>query len=150
MRKLVLPVMAAAVAVGGWQTAFGFLEFQKVWIDLYVDKTDKSEENQEYVKLVSRGTTRCLVCHQGRKRTNHNPYGQHFIHGVLTEDDKKDKEKIVRILTEVGKLPADPNDEATVTYNDLIAAKKLPGGTLEDLKKDPPGEEGDEGDEEGN
>lgn len=146
MHKYGLSLLAMLLVACNTNTAFGFLEFHKVWVDMYVDKEDKSEENQEYVKVVTRGLTRCLVCHQGKKRTNHNPYGIHFV-GVIGIDDKKDDEKVREVLEKVGKMTIDPDmdpeSEDAVTYNDLIAAKKLPGGPLEELQKEPEEEESD-------
>ena len=140
MRHLSIAILFMLIASLGSQNAYGFLEFHKEWVKMYIDETDKSEENQDYIKLVAKGKYRCLVCHQGKKKTNHNAYGTYFV-GAIGKDDKKDTAKIIDTLTKVGKLPvdpdADPEVEGTLTYNDVIARKEFPGGPLEDLEQEP-------------
>jgi hypothetical protein len=144
MRQFSVTLLLMFVATLAAQSSHAFVEFHKQWVAMYIDENDDSEATKEYIKLVAKGKYRCLVCHQGKKKTNHNPYGDHFV-GVIGKDDKKDDEKIIKVLTEVGKLPfdpeADPDAEDTVTYNDRIAEKKFPGGELEELEAEPEEEE---------
>lgn len=136
MRPFYVLMMAMFLAATASQSAFGFVEFHKEWVKMYVDEDDDSEEAEEYRGLVAKGKYRCLVCHQGKKKDNHNPYGIHFV-GVLGKEDKKDTEKIVQTLEEIGKMHSDPDDEESPTYNELIADHKWPGGTLEELEEEP-------------
>lgn len=140
MRQSFVILLLMFVASLSSQSALGFVEFHKEWVKLHVDSTDKSEEAKEYEKLVAKGKYRCFTCHQGKKKTNHNPYGMHFV-GVLTKDDKKDTDKIIATLKEVAEKKVDPSDENSKTYGDLIKEKKFPGGELEDLEKEPETEE---------
>lgn len=145
MHRFFMSLLVALFVISGSQSALGYMQFYKEWVNMYVDEEDESEENKEYIELVVKDKkNRCLICHQGKKKSNHNEYGKHFI-GKLTKDDKKDVEKIEEVLTEVGKMPvdpeADPEAEDTLTYNDLIERKELPGGDLEALQEEP--EEGE-------
>lgn len=144
MRRFYVLMTAMFLASSATQAAFGFVEFHKEWVKMYIDEEDESEEADEYRGLVAKGKYRCLVCHQGKKKDNHNPYGMHFV-GVLGKDDKKDTDKIVETLEEVGKMHSDPDDEESPTYNELIAEKKFPGGTLEELEAEPAESEESEG-----
>ena len=140
MRQIYVTLLLVFLATLGARSANAFVEFHKEWVKMYIDQDDESEANQDYIKLVAKGKYRCLVCHQGKKKKNHNPYGDHFV-GEIGKEDKKDVDKIVELLTEVGKLPVDPEDdpedEDTITYNDLIVKKQFPGGELEDLEEEP-------------
>ncbi|WP_425396079.1 hypothetical protein [Aeoliella sp.] len=148
MRRLESMFVAVLLLVLGCQSALAHVQFQKQWVEMYIDKADKSPENKAYIKQVAKGKDRCLVCHQGKKRHHYNAYGEHFI-GNLTEDDKKDDEKIVEWLTKVGKMPFDPEDEGSPTYDDRIAEKKFPGGEVEELRKEVEDDDEDhEGDDE--
>ena len=140
MRHSFLILLMMFVASLGTQSAFGFVEFHKEWVKLHIDATDKSPEAKAYEKLVAKGKDRCFTCHQGKKKTNHNPYGMHFV-GVLTKEDKKDTDKIIATLKEVAEKKVDPSDENSKTYADLIKEKKFPGGELEELQKEPEGED---------
>jgi hypothetical protein len=144
MRIFYTVLLLMFVASLGTRSASGFVEFHKEWVKMYIDDEDDSEANQDYIKLVAKGKHRCLVCHQGKKKDNHNPYGIHFV-GELGKDDKKDTDKIVEWLTKVGEMPVDPDAEDSLTYNDLIQRKEFPGGKLEDLEAEPK-EEGETGD----
>lgn len=148
MRQYYVTLLLVLLATCGSRSALGFVEFHKQWVEMYIDADDDSEEAAEYEKLVAKGKFRCLVCHQGKKKDNRNPYGKHF-EKLLTKEDKKDTEKIIAALKEVGEMPVDPeadvDDPDTETYNDRIAKKEFPGGALEDLEKDP--EKEDSGDE---
>ena len=149
MRSAYLSLLAGLFVVCGSQSAMGYLEFHKEWVKMYVDEEDESEENQEFVKLVTKGKTRCLVCHQGKKKKNHNPYGIHFLER-LSKEDKKDEEKIVEALTEVGELPIDPEGDPddTITYNELIERKEFPGGEVDKLMEEPEEDADDESENE--
>ncbi len=150
MRQFYVTLLLMCLATLGTQSALGFVEFHKEWVKMYIDQDDDSEETKDYIKLVAKGKYRCLVCHQGKKKDNHNPYGQYFV-GRLVKDDKKDTDKIVEVLAEVGKLPvdpeADPDADDTITYNDVIARKEFPGGKLEDLEAEPEKDEESESEE---
>ncbi len=144
MRQLYVTFLLMFTATFVASSADAFVEFHKEWVKKYIDMDDDSEENKDYIKLVAKGKYRCLVCHQGKKKKNHNAYGKFFV-GELGKEDKKDTDKIVEWLDKVGEMPvdpeADPDEEDTLTYNDLIERKEFPGGKLEDLEEEPKEEE---------
>jgi hypothetical protein len=110
-----------------------YIEFKKMYLDKHPDK--------KYVAEVNKGTNRCLVCHQGKKRKNHNVYGQPLVELLDRKKDLKDTEKIQAAIKKVTAMHVDPKDKKSETYEDRIKASKWPGGELEELKKEPPEEE---------
>jgi hypothetical protein len=108
-------------------------EFQKVFLKHYIEE-HPDKEFAEFVKKKAK----CFVCHQGKKKTNCNPYGQHFTKLLDAKEDKKNDPKILEALITVGKYKSDPQDENSVTYDALVASSQLPGGKLEDVRKAPP------------
>ena len=106
--------------------------YQKEFLKLYTkgDGVDK-----EFRNLAKKA--KCYVCHQGKEdRKNNNPYGE-ALDVYLDEEDKKDKEKIIAALKTVAEESINPEDESAPTYGQLISEGKLPGGSLEDCKKEP-------------
>ncbi|MDC0934651.1 hypothetical protein OAS39_00085 [Pirellulales bacterium] len=132
MRYLIAVVTLTTFYCAPAQPAFAVAKFQKVFFDQYL-KEHKDEEYAKYVKT----KVKCYVCHQGKKKKNHNPYGQHLVELLDKKKDLKDVKKITAAIEKVGKLPSNPKDKKSPTYAELIAKSKLPGGELEELKKDP-------------
>jgi len=89
------------------------------------------------VEFVQR-KAKCYVCHQGKKKPNCNPYGRQFTKLLDIRRDKEDEPKIVAALIAVGKLPSAADDPASPTYDAWIARSELPGGKLEDVRREPP------------
>lgn len=107
-----------------------YSEFQRVFLTEY---TKGSEVDKDFRRLARKA--KCNLCHQGKKdRANYNRYGDSLV-GLLTEDDKKNKEKVTAVLQQVAKLSSD--GEGSLTFGDLIAAGQLPGGSLEESKREP-------------
>ncbi len=96
--------------------------------------TKYAETPEGFAELSKRDS--CLVCHQGKKRKNRNAYGE-ALHELLHKKDKDDVEKILAAIETVAALTSDPDTEGAPTFGELIVAGKLPGGTLEELKKEP-------------
>lgn len=136
MRRLCLILLLMGLATMATRRASAFAEFHKQWVETYVDDSDESEEAKDYERLVAKGKYRCLVCHQGKKKDNHNPYGKLFI-GKIGKDDKKDADKIAKVIKEIGEMKSDADDDDSATYDELIEKKEFPGGKLEDLEKEP-------------
>ncbi len=124
---LLLIVALASASLS--RPALAFKQFQDQWYEIYL--TD--HEDEDYVKLV-RKKVKCYVCHQGKKKSDCNPYGACFV-GLLLKEDKEDVEKIAGALAEVGKNRSNPKDDKSPTFDELVAQSKLPGGELEELKK---------------
>ena len=124
------------------QPAAATTEFQKEFIKQYAKG---KEVDKAFKKLVRKG--KCYVCHQGKDdHKNCNVYGKALAE-YLVEDDKKDKEKIIASLKLVADQSSDSKAEGSPTFGELIAEGKLPGGSIEDSKVEPPKAEG-ESDEE--
>jgi cytochrome c2 len=100
----------------------------------YLDK----HPDKEYAAAVNKANVKCLVCHQGKLRKNHNPFGKHLVELLDRKTDMKDKEKIAAAIKKVVEMHVDPENDQSETYLDRIKASKWPGGELEELKKDPP------------
>jgi hypothetical protein len=134
MRSLCLFLVACVAISSTARPAAAILQFYKVWETEYL--TDHPD--QDYVALVKKTSNRCFVCHEGKNRKHRNAYGAHLAELLDAKKDKKDTDKILAAIKEVGELHVDPNDDKSETFNDRIAASKFPGGELEDLKKEPP------------
>lgn len=112
------------------EPAFAWKQFQDQWWEIYTE-----DAGPDFQKLVKK-EAKCLVCHQGKRRQNHNDYGIHLVK-LLTKADRRDEQKIVEAIKTVGKMHSDQKDEESPTYDEIIASGKLPGGDLEELKKEP-------------
>ena len=119
------------------------IQFQKEFHNLYLDEEKKSEFAKRVVE------DKCWLCHQGKSKKNHNSYGIHLTKLLDRKKDKKDKEKIIAALKKIEKLHTDPKDEKSKTYGDLIKVGKLPGGTLEECKKEPKKKDAEKEEKEG-
>jgi hypothetical protein len=133
MRKFGLTLFAALLAISGARPAFALLQFYKVFDEVYLAE----HENEDFVKAARNSRMRCLVCHQGKKRTNHNPYGIHLVELLDKRKDIRNPEKVKEALAKVGKMHSDPEDEKSPTYDELLKAGTFPGGTLEEASKEP-------------
>jgi cytochrome c2 len=107
--------------------------FAKEHLDTHADK--------EFAAAVKKPAVRCFVCHQGKNRKNHNPFGDHLVEMLDRKKDLRDVEKISASIKKALEMHVDPKDEKSETYADRLKASKWPGGELEDLKKEPPKEE---------
>ena len=113
------------------QSALAVLQFQKEFVNLYVGE-DKESDWATEVKAA-----KCFVCHQGKKKKNHNPYGQHFEPLLDKKKDAKNPEKIIEALKKVADMHSVEGDDKSPTFGELIKSGKLPGGPLEESKKEP-------------
>jgi hypothetical protein len=133
MRKLGLILVLAATACCGARPAFALLQFYRVFEQEYI----VDHEDKDFAKYVKSTKVRCLVCHQGKKRTNHNPYGVHLVKLLDKKKHIRDPDAVRAALAKVANMRSDPKDEKSPTYLELITASKLPGGELEELMKEP-------------
>lgn len=133
------PILIAAAFAVMWASvltgdALAWKQVQDEWQRLYL--TDHPDET--FVTLCKK-KAKCHVCHQGKSKKHNNPYGELFS-GKITKEDRKDTEKISRVIQEIGRLRSTPNDEKSPTFEQLIAKSKLPGGDLKSVKREPPKE----------
>lgn len=132
MRKLALVTfLAVAAAIVSVRPAHAILQFQKEWVKLYVG----DDKDSDFAKEVKKAG--CLLCHQGKLRKHHNPYGEHLVPLLDKKADMKNPEKIVEALKKVEVMHSVEGDDKSPTYGELIKQGKLPGGSLEDAKKEP-------------
>ena len=108
-------------------------QFYKVFKKEYLD----NHPDKKYAEAVNKGTAKCLVCHQGKKRKNHNAFGKPLVELLDRKKDLKNVEKITAELKKVVAMHVDPKDDKSETYLDRIKASKWPGGELKDLEKEP-------------
>ncbi len=118
-------------------------EFQKEFVKLYAKGKDV---DKTFKKLVRKA--KCYACHQGKDdHKNCNIYGK-ALSEYLSEDDKKDKKKIVAALKKVADQSSNPSQaDSSPTFGELIAKGELPGGSIADSKIEPPKAEGEAGEE---
>jgi hypothetical protein len=135
MRTSALIVMAVVLSCACAKQAMAIAQFQAVFLKEYIN----DHEDKEFAKFV-KTKARCHVCHQGKvdpKHVHHNAYGKHLVELLDAKTDKKDVEKIKKALAKVAEMHSDPKDDKSPTYGELIKAGKLPGGDLEESKKEP-------------
>jgi hypothetical protein len=132
MRKVCLILSIALATAIGSREALGVLQFQKVFMEEYIAK-HKDKKFAEYVTK----KVKCHICHQGKLRKHHNPYGEHLVELLDRKKDIRDVPKIKAALEKVAKMHSDPDDDKSPTYGAMIAASQLPGGPLEEVQKEP-------------
>lgn len=121
------------------ESAVATTEFQKEFIKLYAKG---KEVDKDFKKIIRKG--KCYVCHQGKDdHKNCNVYGMALAE-YITEDDKKDKKKIIASLKLVADQASDPDSADAPTFGELISKGELPGGSIADSKIEPPKAEGEE------
>jgi hypothetical protein len=136
MRKLALVMFFALVAVLlSVRPAQAILQFQKEWVKLYVGD-DKDTDFGKQVKKAN-----CWVCHQGKLRKHHNSYGIHLVDLLDKKADMKNPEKIIEAIKKVEAMHSVAGDDTSPTYGELIERGELPGGPLDEAKKEPAAKE---------
>ena len=141
MHRLVVVLITGVVFIcSSAHQASAIVAFKREFQKLYI----QPDTNEEFAKLVKSNKTGCFVCHQGKKRMHHNPYGKHLKELLDKKKDAKDQEKIIAALKKVEKMHTNPDDDKSPTYGKLIKANKLPGGPLETVQKEPEQDEKDE------
>jgi hypothetical protein len=132
MRKLCLLALVLTLSCAA-RPAFGILQFLKVFDEVYL----KEHPDKDFVKEARNVKMRCLICHQGKSRKNHNPYGIHLVELLDKKEDIRNVEKIKESLAKVGEMHSDPEDDKSPTYDELFKQSIFPGGTLEEASKEP-------------
>ncbi|MEQ8848320.1 hypothetical protein [Botrimarina sp.] len=131
-RGLPLTLLAVLCLAAATATAEAHSEHMRGFYDLY---TKGPDADKDFRKLARKA--KCNICHQGKKeRTNYNRYGEELtLH--LTEEDRKDEDKILAALKTIADTRSDPSDPAAPTFGELIARGELPGGPLEESQREP-------------
>jgi hypothetical protein len=137
MRFACLFLAASALFIFGVaQPAAGVQQFYDAFVAQYI----KEHPDKAFAESVSKDA-KCLVCHQGKSRKNRNVFGKELDVLLDKKTDAKDQEKILAAFKKVMDMHVDPKNDKSETYGDRVKASKLPGGDIEDLKKEPPAEE---------
>ncbi len=131
MRQIVFVVCVTVLALLAIsKPAQAIPQFQKEFIALYTP--DKETDFAKEVKKAG-----CFICHQGKLRKHQNVYGEELAKLLDKKADMKNPEKIVDALQKVAEMHSVAGDDKSPTFGELISAEKLPGGSLEDAKKEP-------------
>lgn len=133
MRKPGTLFIVAVLVAGAASPALARLQYLKVFDEVYL----KEHENQDFAKEARNPKMRCLLCHQGKNRKHHNPYGIHIVEAIGPKKNVRDVPKIKEALAKVGAMHSDPDDETSPTYDEMLQAGTFPGGTLEEASKEP-------------
>lgn len=142
MHRLSALVLTALIATCLASTASAFPALQKAFFEEYVNN-HKDAEFAKYVKT----KVKCMTCHQGKDRKHRNPYGEHLAELIDAKKDGKNAAKLKEALKKVAAMHSKADDDKSPTYGELIADSKLPGGTLEEVMKEPKDDEKDAGEE---
>jgi hypothetical protein len=130
--RTLLMLASLVLALAAPQRAAAHAEHQREFLNLYAKKPDVEKAYKNLVR-----SAKCNVCHQGKEdRKNYNAYGK-ALTAYLTEADRKNKKKIIEALETVAAELS--NGEGSPTFGKLIAKGELPGGPLEESKKEPAG-----------
>ncbi|HCK40764.1 MAG: hypothetical protein CMJ72_11285 [Planctomycetaceae bacterium] len=135
MHKQVLLIATSCIlSCSLTQSALAVKNFQIEFYRVY--KIDsKAEKPTGFAKAVLEA--KCYLCHKGKKKKNRNPYGEQLEKLLDRKKDSKNPEKIAEAIQKVAKLHVDPKNKKSPTYGERIKAGKLPGGPLEEAKKEP-------------
>jgi cytochrome c2 len=129
MRKLVFCVAFATFAAG-W-LAFGALQanadnaYRAEFVAIYVKPDSNEAKDKEFAAAVEKAN--CSICHVGKKsKKNRNEYGKALAELLNRKTDAENKEKIQAALKKVEEKHANPKDDKSPTFGELIRAGKLP------------------------
>jgi hypothetical protein len=108
------------VVAGSSREAFAIKQFADEFKAMYVKEGTPLAAAVEEAK--------CNVCHVGKSKKDRNAYGNALAERLDKDADKKDVEKIKKVLQEVAALSSDPANADAPTFGSLIEQGKLPGG----------------------
>jgi hypothetical protein len=133
MRKLcILAAAAVVLAMSFARPSAAVLQFYNAFVDQYI----KPHPDKKFAEMVIK-EAKCLVCHQGKVRKNHNVFGDELKKLLDRTKDTKDTEKMLASFKKVLEMRVDPKNEKSETYGDRLKASKLPAGELAELEKEP-------------
>jgi len=135
MRKFSLTVLTATAAFMllanlGPRTASSRPQYAKEFAEHYRAKAD-SDKAEEKALGEAVAKAKCLVCHEGEKRSNRNAYGKELAN-IIKKDappgfkGETDVKKIDEAFDKVAEMHIDPKDPKSPTFGELIKHGKLP------------------------
>jgi len=131
MRKPLLFVIGVAsvalvLVCAAPRPAKAIKQFKDQFEAKYVKPDSNDPKDKAFAAEVQK--VKCLVCHEGTSKKNHNVYGKALKKLLNRQTDRDNKEKIQKALDTVATEKADPNVPDSPTFGQLIASGKLPGG----------------------
>lgn len=159
MKRFAVGLLYGTLALGiSWSVqrdASAIAPFKKEFFAVYVDKDTDDAHKQAFAVAANAKTGKCWVCHVDMKQRGEeklgkkvrNNYGKALSKFLQKEnysskrrkaEPEKASEEIREAFKKVGAMKSDPNDSDSPTFDELIAAGKLPGNgepDEEDLKK---------------
>jgi hypothetical protein len=144
MRNLCLALLLLAVT--GWNVAVhvrpvaAIMPFWEQFEARYVKKEPQTDEEKAFAEAAgekNKDTGKCWICHvKGKAKKVRNNYGQElakllsrkkFTTARLKREKEACDKEIQEALAKVEKLHSVPDDKASPTFGELIAAGKVPG-----------------------
>ena len=139
MRKAVLLLLAGGfvAAMMLWVSAPSALAvkaFSDQFKAKYVKEKPANDKEKAFAEAVAKA--KCLVCHEGKRKKDRNPYGRQLAELLDRKTDQENVEKIQKAMDKVAKMKSDPKKKDSPTFGELIAAGKLPGGEPKEEKEE--------------
>jgi tRNA U54 and U55 pseudouridine synthase Pus10 len=131
MKKFVVCLIVAAVALSLTNSAYAVGAFQKQFVKSYTSET----KNKVFFEAVAKA--KCNVCHYGKSKKMRNDYGtalsklldkSEFKTSLVKADPEGAEKKIVAAFEKVAKM----KNGKGLLYGDLIKQLKLPGTAPEE------------------
>ena len=120
-------VLASVFGLLRVDTAQARPTYAKAFVEKYVD--DETTDTQKALAAEIKRVKKCNVCHDPRpgdsgkaSKKNRNPFGE-ALAKRLSEKDKKDQEKALKMLD---KIEGEKAKEADKKFGELIKAGKVP------------------------
>ncbi|HEX4415192.1 MAG TPA: hypothetical protein VH107_16290 [Lacipirellulaceae bacterium] len=133
--RYLLIALSLVVALSATRRAAAIKPFYDEFKKDYIE----NNENKGFAEEAGKPPVGCLICHQGLKnKKTRNPFGKEVGKLLDKKKDAKDTAKMDEAFKKALAMHVDPKDDKSETYMDRIKAGKFPGGTLEELKKEPP------------
>jgi len=98
--------------------------FRDRFVAVYVKADSKDAKDKAFAAAVEKA--KCAICHEGKSKKNRNLYGKALAELLTRKTDTENKEKIQAALKKVEKKRADPKNDKSPTFGELIKAGKLP------------------------
>ena len=129
MRRRCLAVLTGLICLGlllSWSGSAAKADprFRKQFEELYVKKDSAEPSEQAFAAKVKKA--KCNLCHVGRNRKMRNAYGAELSKLLDRKKDAKNVEKIRKAMATVAEIKANPDDENSPTFGELIAQGELP------------------------
>ncbi len=120
-------VLTSAVSFVQVDTALARSTYAKAFVEKYVG--EETTDTQKALAAEIKRVKKCNICHDPKKdesgkasKKNRNPFGQ-TLAKHMTETDKKDKEKALKMLEKIEGEKAEGSDKS---FGEIIKSGKVP------------------------